>query len=746
MKTFPCLPALILCLPICISISANEAPIKPADVLADLDMGSGKEGKLGRWGGPNKDGNRTFRAKNERSWSYFGIKPWWKEDKETPDEDVMVVITFKDVSAGEVNVIAHSGAKGGYAGVGRLGGSNDGKWKRGIIYCPKASCGRAKGGDYNGLWAFRITGGASQFDRIQITKPTKALKDECIRNARAARAASIEKLKKQFKHVPYKEKTPLGEVSAEHKKLGFIPYLRRYTVDIYPNTVPKPAERGARTIRSYATLGEFEPMQIGVYALKEQTFTASITDLVGPGSLRAGKKIELFWVEFTACRPKSSWGKEWQTRATWLRPVGKDGHPVTQRATAQANSSLCWYLRVHVPKSAKPGVYKGSLKLAANGGGTATFPIEFKVLPFVLDPAAHYSWGPYVSGPQTDEFIKDLVDHGQNAVSLFAPSGLKPKLKDGKCVLDLSPAMEAYLGKLRKHGITKLVDFGGGDKWFNNPSNLPTITKAKFGTPQFRKYYAEFWQDIKRLEKEKNWPEIICCPFDEPVKSGAKIRNYLTCYDIVKKVLPETKVFCVRMCFPERGQREQLPKHADIWSCNGKFEVYQAEKKKLAAQGVKKQFFTYTGCMAGYRPGSARSNTGLVPWHHDADATFFWAYRWSGGDPFNDLDSTHRDWSPIARDVDGKLYTCTCWEGYREGIDDRKYIETCLKLAREKGRKDILAEVKKIRVNYKSGEDSDESKRTHGLDDFFVKLGDAGKLDIVRAKMVKWILEMGPTK
>jgi hypothetical protein len=334
------------------------------------------------------------------------------------------------------------------------------------------------------------------------------------------------------------------------------------------------------------------------------------------------------------------------------------------------------------------------------------------------------------------------VDHGQNAVSMFAPNGFKPKLAGGSCKVNLSDAMEKYLGKLRSFGITRLVDFGGGDPWFNNPSNLVQITKARVGTPQFEKYYGEFWQDIKRLEKEKNWPEIICCPFDEPVKSGAKIRNYITCYNIIKKVLPDTKVFCVRMCYPERGQRENLPKLADIWSCNGKFGVYQAEKKKLAANGIKKLFYTYTGCMAGYRPGSARSNTGIVPWHHDADGTFFWAYRWIGGDPFNDLDSGHRDWSPIARDVDGKLYTCTCWEGYREGIDDRKYIETCIKLAKKKKRDDILKEVEQIRTSFKPGKESEESQRTRGLDDFFVKLDDAGALDIIRAKMVKWILEM----
>jgi len=115
--------------------------------------------------------------------------------------------------------------------------------------------------------------------------------------------------------------------------------------------------------------------------------------------------------------------------------------------------------------------------------------------------------------------------------------------------------------------------------------------------------------------------------------------------------------------------------------------------------------------------GTARYNTGVLPWHHDVDGTYFWAYLWSNGDPFNDLDGGSRDWSPVARDVDGKLYGSIGWEGYREGIDDLRYIHTCIRIARQKNRKDVLA-------------------------DFFFKVDSTVFMDVYRARVVAMIMEM----
>jgi len=325
-------------------------------------------------------------------------------------------------------------------------------------------------------------------------------------------------------------------------------------------------------------------------------------------------------------------------------------------------------------------------------------------------------------------------------MSLWSGGGIRPKMVAGKCTADISPELDAYLKKLKQAGFVRAIQFGGGDRQAGDPNGVATACKGGVGTAKFAKAYGEFWVDIRRLEKQRNWPEIICCPFDEPVKSEGKIRNYIICYDIVKKVAPSTKVFAVFM--NRKNSAKKLGLKSDIWSCNGAFDINQAEKLRLAKEGIHKLFYTYTGAMACTRPGNARYNTGLLPWHHDVDGTYCWAYLWTSGDPFNDLDSGARDWSPVARDADGVLYKCIGWEGYREGIDDQRYIQTALRIAKEKKRRDILDELEKMKQSVKKGKENPESTRTAGLDDFFFKVDNTLFMDVYRARVVAMILEM----
>lgn len=731
-------PAVFLAAFLCGMASPQESLFAPEDILSENDVGGNVDAtQAGRWGPPQAEGERTYRQ-YPKALSRVGLPAWWEEG-DSPDSDVMLVVTFKDTTTVGVTVAGWTGVGGiyGYPVIGLVGGAGDGQWKDELLFCPKNQIRRHPDGDWKGNWSLLFCqGDRILLDRMRVLKVSDRLMAERIRQGRAKRATAMETLKKQFVHVPpTKQNVELGEIAQEFRRLGFIPFARSYTIDVYRDTIPLPDERGVKTLSAFATPGEFEPIQVAVHALEGLELAAGMSDLkCGRAALKAGEDVEVFQVEYMPVRPKSSWGREWQERPTWLRPLG--------HIELKAGESLSWYIRVRVPEDAEPGVYKGVFRLSHSlrGGSAVSIPVEFRVLPFKLDKVDHYAWGPYVSGIVADEFIQDLADHGMNSMSMFAPNGLRPKLEDGRCVADVSDAMNNYLKTLRKSGFVRLVDFGGGDPWYNNPSNMRSVTGAQVGSPQFEKYYAEYWQDIKRLEKGNGWPEIICCPFDEPVKSEAKTRNYEICYDIVKKAVPDTKVFCVFMNRTDSAKRLGLK--SDIWSCNGAFDVNQAEKRRLAGRGIHKLFYTYTGCMAGYRPGSARYNSGVVPWHYDADGTYFWAYLWTADDPFNDLDGGHRDWSPIARDVDGSLYTCTCWEGYREGVDDRRYIETCLRLAREKGRQDVIDEITVIKDGIRPGDESVESRRTRGLDDFFIKLDNAVELDVIRARVVGMILDM----
>ncbi|KPK84112.1 MAG: hypothetical protein AMJ81_06545 [Phycisphaerae bacterium SM23_33] len=711
--------------------AADAVKYEPADVLSTADVGGqANVFQTGSWGQPQEEQGRSFRIyPGKDAPARVAIKPWWKEG-DSPGEDAILAFTFKDTVRSPMIVLGWNAVGGlyGYNYVGQFGGADDGQWKQGLLFVSRRLIARQRDG-----WSIHFWGaGAMPIQRIDVIKVSAQRKQAAIGQARAARQAHVEAMKKVFAEDPWKQTGELGEVAEQFRQTGFIPYVRSYNRDVYPGSIPAAQERGAGPLQAYATPGEFEPIQVAAFALKDVTLEAAVTDLTGPGILQAGRDVVVNWIECTAVRSGGgSSVRKWQVKPVWLR--------VNQPRRVQANTSQAWYLTIHVPTDAKAGDYKGTFTLSAEGGGKADFPIQFKVLPFALDKADHVGRGAYVSGPVTDDYVQDMVEHGLNCSSTWQ-GHLPPRLLDGKCLADTTPAMERYLRQLKQAGFVRMVYFGGGDNRYANPANVPGATKAKVGTPEFEKYYGQYWQDIRRQEKQKGWPEMICCPFDEPVKTPEKIQHYLSCYDAVKKASPETQVFCVFM--NRNWAAGRLGRQADIWSCNGAFDAAQAQKKALAEQGVHKLFYTYTGCMANSRPGTVRYNSGFGPWKFDADGVYFWAYLWYAADPFNDLDGAYTDWSPAARDVDGRIYDCVGFEGWREGVDDRRYVETCLRMAREKNRKDVLDEMAELHKGIASGRESQTSARTRGLDDFFFRIDDTNVLDVYRAKVVAMILEM----
>lgn len=706
-STVAAIGALVLLVSGCSHLHAKSMPAEPATpkTLTSLELGGALPSRV-------------------------TLRPWWEKDAPSPADDAILVFTFKDIAKEPTIVLAYNGIGGTYGCnyAGQFGGAGDGQVRKAMVYLSRALIAR----DGN-RYSLRFQGGEPEkVERIDVLASTESLKQQAIAQARAARARHIATMQQEFKEIPFKAEGELGQVPAEFEKIGFIPYVRSWNEDVYPQSVPKPAERGAKLLRAYGTPGEFEPIQAAAYALKDATFTATISDLVGPGRLEAGKDVVITPVEAVPVRSGGgSSARGWQIKPVWLRS--------NEPQAVQAGTSKAWYITVRAPAGAKAGDYKGTFTLKT-AAGQATFPVEFRVLPFVLDRAEHIARGAYIAGPVDEEFCRNMLDHSLNASSTWPGNYFTPKVVDGKCIAETSPAMDRYLQRLKQLGFVQMIYFGGGDPKYEDPAGVPKATGAKVGSPEFAKYYGQYWQDLRRQERQKGWPTLVCCPFDEPVKSPEQMKNYEICYDIVKDVLPDMKVWCVFMNRP--WPAKTLGGKADIWSINGSFAESQAQKKVYAADGVEKLIYTYTTCTAGQRPGTARFNSGVNPWKYDADGMYFWAYLWHTNDPFNDLDGNVADWTPAARDVDGQIYNSLAFEGWREGLDDRLYIETCIRMAKEKGRKDILARLDDLKKSISAGTESEHSRKTAGLDDFFFQVDNANQLDIYRAQVVAMILEM----
>ena len=77
-------------------------------------------------------------------------------------------------------------------------------------------------------------------------------------------------------------------------------------------------------------------------------------------------------------------------------------------------------------------------------------------------------------------------------------------------------------------------------------------------------------------------------------------------------------------------------------------------------------------------PQAYRRNFGLLLWQNDYDGAATFAYVFPFGSPWNDFDDpTYRDHLFVYPTINGIIDTIA-WEGYREGVDDVRYVTTLL--------------------------------------------------------------------
>jgi len=108
------------------------------------------------------------------------------------------------------------------------------------------------------------------------------------------------------------------------------------------------------------------------------------------------------------------------------------------------------------------------------------------------------------------------------------------------------------------------------------------------------------------------------------------------------------------------------------------------------------KIYNYGNPQAGEEhPEKYRRNYGLLLWQKDYDGASTYAYQHSFADIWNDFDSaTYRDHNFTYPTINGVIDTIQ-WEGFREGVNDIKYLSTLLnviKSAKSSGKNTSAAE------------------------------------------------------
>ncbi|HUT26137.1 MAG TPA: hypothetical protein VM492_17525 [Sumerlaeia bacterium] len=306
-----------------------------------------------------------------------------------------------------------------------------------------------------------------------------------------------------------------------------------------------------------------------------------------------------------------------------------------------------FWLTVHVPERARPGKYTSRIKIRSGGRTLAKIPLELEVLPFDLGPnplesSVYFHWGSHL----------DLDGPGDAHFTRRNPAQYRWELEN-----------------LLAHGIdnpTVGVDF----------DLLPTLLKmrADVGMKNDHLYYltaytywtsAERAKEIIKVAKEFGFSDVYFYARDEARGQALKQQRP----DFEKIHAAGGKVFVagyVGSNFPHVGDLQ------DLLVCAG--HPTTEEAARWHSKGHK--IFCYSNPQAGVEdPEVYRRNYGLLLDAADYDGGMTYIYH-QGWNDFNI--KPWRQHNFIYPTVDGGIDTIQ-WEGYREGIDDLRYLATLRK-------------------------------------------------------------------
>jgi hypothetical protein len=355
------------------------------------------------------------------------------------------------------------------------------------------------------------------------------------------------------------------------------------------------------------------------------------------------------------------------------------------RVEVAAGARAVYYLLFKAGGVTRPGTYRLRLGLAGS-----SLPVQMEVYPFALRDTAPFFYGAFCAGKDvniTPAHLADLKERGFDALQFFwgaVSVGLSNR--DGKLGIDFT-AVDQWVDQLKAAGMRGPIVWSMGNdsrshmenrlsELFNLPKETPKPNNcdrprdfSDIHNPELNRLLKELLLAIREHGRARNWPEIVILIYDEPTE--CLMMEHENRYKFIKSFWPEVRIYGVTM---NRLQWAKAVSHmVDIFVANGD---YQAIRKLADETG--KPFWVYSAISSREASG-IRHSQAWQPWKYGAESSWFWAYNYHSGDPYNDLDGYAEStasvvWPP--RKPGGPLVWSVSWEGMREAVDDMRYLKT----------------------------------------------------------------------
>ncbi|NOY82536.1 MAG: hypothetical protein GXP31_16180 [Kiritimatiellaeota bacterium] len=491
-----------------------------------------------------------------------------------------------------------------------------------------------------------------------------------------------------YKEVPFVETAPAPVLTAAEKARGYLLFERPIMEPVYPNTRPLAHER-LEALRAFATPGEFEPVTFAVYPVRPlKNFRVRAGALRGPG----GAVIPASALEV---RLGTYWNigfPRYTSRNTYRR-VPELLERVTVHSSP-AGECLRWWITIHVPEKAVPGVYTGAVTLWDDGFDRAVrIPVGLRVLDFTLkaDPRKHYSAYYYARNRsqyrgKPEAWIQRTAENEYRAMRDFGLDVFPTQYLawgDGKR-LELAHPEDIPL--LLKLGFRGPIPVAAG----NPIGHLYRLTTpgAKVGShwrlsklppPEFYSRITEMFRQFKDDAAKKGWPEFVFCPLDEVAASSRKygqrvykavrdggVRTYITKDPVAADAVDYRDVVDVWCSQPYSMPYEKIvsQKRYEYW-CYPNHNAGEIKDRRVMCKGGR-MTYGFGFWRSGY--------TMLIPWN----------WSWTPGPDQFDYLRGRRSGCGQRIDDKGEVIPAVYWECFREGRDDARYIYTLQQAAWER--------------------------------------------------------------
>ena len=457
---------------------------------------------------------------------------------------------------------------------------------------------------------------------------------------------------------------------------GFSLFTRSIMTSLDIDTkVPTPAEM-ADTLKVRLARGEYEPVMLGLFALKDlQDVDVRVAgDLTGPGGARIAKKDVV------------------------IRRLVKEVLPITRPRNIKANEILAWWATVKSEKDTAPGIYRGNLEIVASGAVVHALPFEAEVLDITLPAPEIAFWTYHCESFFPKEFLtaelrkmyyRDMVEHGMNTVSVYNNADV-----DGSGNIDWAHNT-ATLKDNHEYpfGLDTIVPWilesglcAAGQPLFYLPSRGYDVGKSHGygwgGVPKDAlKATLDGW-------RERGWPELVLYCGDEPGSRTGLVPRL----KMVKSWFPSIRLTTAGI------EPDALGKYYDVW-IQGEAGIDQ--RTMIKAEELGTEVWAYNCTAPNTNMPFARAFYGFWAYKTGVKGVAEWAYydlgRWTAdenGDVFGDSHNRH---SRVIVSPIGPIPTIS-WEATREGIDDYRHIQMLRDLVKSAGehQKVLAAQAEKL--------------------------------------------------